>query len=124
MPRPRKRRIIKGCPPVHMFKPAGIPAKDLEVLILSHEEYEAIRLADFVGMSQEDGAREMGVSRATFGRILHSAHRVVAEALVKGNALSIEGGDYMSADMHSPDGYMIGKCAMKRHRHGKFRGGR
>jgi len=122
--RPRKRRIIRGCPPAHIFKPAGIPAKDLEVLILSHEEYEAIRLADLEGMSQEEGAKLMGVSRATFGRVLRSAHRVVAEALVKGNILSIEGGDYKSVDIHSPNGYMIGKCVMKRHRHGRSRGGR
>ena len=53
---------------------------------------EAIRLADLEGMYQEHAAENMGISRQTFGRIIESAHKKVAEALIKGKALRIEGG--------------------------------
>ena len=56
------------------------------------DEFEAIRLADLEGLYQEDAADRMGISRQTFGRIVASAHAKVAEALVKGKALKIEGG--------------------------------
>jgi predicted Zn-ribbon and HTH transcriptional regulator len=66
---------------------------------LTVDEFEAIRLADLEGLYQEQAAREMNVSRQTFGRIIESAHRKVAEALVKGKALKIEGGDFEMAAM-------------------------
>jgi rubrerythrin len=61
------------------------------------DEFEAIRLADLESLYQEQAATEMNVSRQTFGRIIESAHRKVAEALVKGKALKIEGGDFEMA---------------------------
>jgi predicted DNA-binding protein (UPF0251 family) len=75
-----------------LFKPAGIPARLLEEVVLTLDELEALRLADLEGEYQEAAAARMGVSRATFGRIVGEARRKVAEALVQGKALRIEGG--------------------------------
>ncbi len=75
-----------------MFKPAGIPATALEQITLGLDEMEAIRLADLLGLYQEDAARQMNVSRQTFGRIIDAAHKKVAEALTQGKVLCIAGG--------------------------------
>lgn len=90
MPRPRCSRRIDGAPGARIFKPAGQPAASLEEVALSLEEYEAIRLADFEGLYQEEAARRMGVSRQTFGRGVEAARRKVARALVLGLVLRIE----------------------------------
>jgi predicted DNA-binding protein (UPF0251 family) len=83
------------------FKPAGIPARELEEVLLKVEEMEAIRLKDLLGLDQEDCAERMGVSRPTFQRILVDARRKIAEVLVDGKALRIEGGSYdLAADAH------------------------
>jgi len=92
MARPHSCRKISGKPVAGVFKPAGIPARDLETLILTLDEFEALKLADLEGKYQEEAARLMHVSRPTFGRIIESAHRKIAEALVFGKALRIEGG--------------------------------
>jgi uncharacterized protein len=75
-----------------MFKPTGIPMPELEVIVMTLDEFEAIRLADLGGLYQEQAAEQMGVSRPTFSRIIESAHRKVADALVHGKALQMEGG--------------------------------
>lgn len=116
MPRPRKCKFIQGQPPVTTFKPAGVPSCHLEMVVLSHEEFEAIRLGDLVGLSQEGGAKEMGISRATFGRLINSAHRVVAQALVEGKALTIEGGSFVTYDDASHDELPPGRCGCHRRR--------
>jgi uncharacterized protein len=74
------------------FKPRGVPLRQLEEVALGVDELEAIRLADLGGMYQEDAAAKIGVSRQTFGNIIASAHRKVADALVNAKALKIEGG--------------------------------
>jgi predicted DNA-binding protein (UPF0251 family)/predicted Fe-Mo cluster-binding NifX family protein len=94
MPRPRKCRRITGTPRVTYFKPQGIPMTELDEVFLAYEGHEALRLADLEGMNQEESARYMGISRHTFGRILAEARRVVAEAVIKGLALRIQGGVY------------------------------
>ncbi len=71
---------------------AGIPMSDLEEVVLTIDEVEAVRLADFEGMYQEQAAEKMQISRLAFGRVIISAHRKIAEALVVGKALRIEGG--------------------------------
>jgi predicted DNA-binding protein (UPF0251 family) len=81
------------------FKPRGIPLTMLEEVVLTVDEYEAIRLADLESLYQEQAAERMKVSRQTFGRIIESAHKKVAEALVKGKALKIEGGEFEMAAM-------------------------
>jgi predicted DNA-binding protein (UPF0251 family) len=92
MARPKRCRRISSMPGSSYFKPRGIPLHLLEEITLSFDEYEAIRLADLESHYQEQAAERMGVSRQTFGRIIESAHKKVAEALVKGRALKIEGG--------------------------------
>ena len=98
MSRPKKKRNIVCDPDVTYFKPRGVPLRFLEEVALTVDEYEAIRLADLFGLSHEEAGKRMGVSRATFGRIIQSARRSVAEALVNGMAIRIEGGVYKAAD--------------------------
>jgi predicted DNA-binding protein (UPF0251 family) len=82
-------------------------------LILSFEGCEALRLSDLLGLDQETAAREMGVSRPTYGRILTAARGVVAEALVSGRELEISGGNYV-----------VSPCGRRQHgHHGGGRGG-
>jgi predicted DNA-binding protein (UPF0251 family) len=89
MPRPKKIRWVDHRPDARFFKPQGIPLRLLEQVPLAIDELEALRLADFEGMSQEKAAQKMRISRATFGRILAAAHHKTAEALVHGKAIRI-----------------------------------
>jgi len=88
--RPKKYRCVGCVPNACYFKPKGIPMVELDEVALSLDELEALRLADSEGRYHEDAAREMKISRATFGRIVKEARRKVAEALTKGKALRIE----------------------------------
>lgn len=97
MPRPRKPRCVRDEPSYSFFKPQGIPLRELEMVTLSVEELESLRLVDIEELYQEDAAAQMEVSRPTFHRIIKEAHHKVAEALVEGKALGIEGGDYFLA---------------------------
>jgi len=99
MARPRHCRRVGSMPETNYFKPRGIPLSLLEEVILAVDEFEAIRLADLEGFYQEQAAEKMNVSRQTFGRIIESAHKKVAEALVRGKALKIEGGEFEMAAM-------------------------
>jgi predicted DNA-binding protein (UPF0251 family) len=92
MPRPRGCRRVAGPPGCVLFKPAGVPAAHVTEMVLEIDELEAIRLADLEGLYQEDAAERMDVSRQTFGRIVSSARRKVAQALVQGMSLRIGGG--------------------------------
>jgi predicted DNA-binding protein (UPF0251 family) len=92
VPRPQCCRRVAGTPMASIFKPAGLPARYLDEIVLTLDEFEALRLADLEGLYQEQAALRMRVSRPTFGRILEVAHRKVADALVSGKALRIEGG--------------------------------
>lgn len=94
MVRPIKDRTVAFDPEVNYFKPRGIPMIDLEEATLTVDELEAIRLADLMGMSHEAGGERMGVSRATFGRIIQKAHRTIADAIINGKAINIGGGNY------------------------------
>jgi uncharacterized protein len=93
MPRPKCRRNICGMPDKNYYKPRGIPTLDLEEIVLNLDEFEAIRLADYEQLYQEEAATEMNVSRQTFGRIIESAHKKIADVLLNGKALKIEGGE-------------------------------
>ena len=92
MARPQNKRIIAGRPRQLVFKPAGVPASALDETVLTLDELEALRLADLEGLYQDDAAAQMDVSRQTFGRIVAAARKKVAQALVQGKALRIEGG--------------------------------
>jgi predicted DNA-binding protein (UPF0251 family) len=97
MPRPRLTRTVWFEPRMTYFKPVGIPLADLEEVVLTVEELEAIRLTDVENVSQSDAAKKMKVSQPTFSRILDSAHKKVADALVNGKAIRVEGGSYKMA---------------------------
>ena len=101
MARPRNCRWVGSIPESTYFKPRGIPLSMLEEVVLTVDEFEAIRLADLESLYQEQAAERMKVSRQTFGRIIESAHKKVAEALVKGKALKIEGGEFEMAAMRT-----------------------
>ena len=92
MSRPPCCRLIAGKPAASTFRPVGRSDGELEEVVMALDELEAIRLADLEGLYQDEAAKRMGVSRPTFGRILESAHRKAAEALVGGKILRIEGG--------------------------------
>lgn len=92
MVRPRRRRRVRGRFATTFFKPAGVPKHNLEEVILSIDEIEAIRLSDFEGLYQADAAEKMGVSRQTLGNILKSARKKIADALINGKCIKLEGG--------------------------------
>jgi uncharacterized protein len=93
MARPPCCRKIGFSPNVVYFKPRGIPCSSLKEIILTRDELEAVRLADLEALYQELAAEKMGISRPTFGRIIESAHRKIADALVNGKALKVVGGN-------------------------------
>ena len=113
MPRPVKPRFIEKMPGVTYFKPSGIPARRLEEVVLTLDELEALRLKDAEGLEQRDCAARMGVAQSTFQRIISLARRKLAEAVVEGKALRIQGGNYTLAGT-----YYCGRC---RHRWGRRR---
>jgi predicted DNA-binding protein (UPF0251 family) len=92
MPRPKCCRQIGVMPEKRCFHPEGMSSPCLEEVLLTLDEYEAIRLADLEGLYQEQAASRMKISRQTFGRIIAAAHRKVADVLVNGKILKIEGG--------------------------------
>ena len=94
--RPIRCRSVQDLPKVTCFKPEGVPHHELESILMTIDELEAIRLADKEDLYQADAAVEMNVSRATFGRILEAAHKKVAEAIVDGKQLCIQGGVFRS----------------------------
>ncbi len=108
MARPKKNRLVASDPQVSYFKPRGIPLRLLEEVHLSVDEMEALRLADLENLSQADAGLEMGVSRATFGRIVQRARNLVAEALVLGKAIRVKGGNYQV--QCSPRNFVCSQC--------------
>jgi predicted DNA-binding protein (UPF0251 family) len=94
MVRPQKDRFVAFKPHISYFKPRGIPMLELDEVRLTVDEREAIRLSDLIGLSHEKAGRRMGVSRATFGRIIQHARKAVADAIINGKAINVEGGNY------------------------------
>lgn len=94
MPRPTKWRKVGFLPDITYFKPAGVPLRELDEVVVTVEELEAVRLRDLKDLEQEECAKSMGISRPTFFRIINSARSKIAEALITGKAIRIEGGKY------------------------------
>ena len=92
MPRPRRLRRVGLKPSAVYFKPAGVRMTELQEIVLAVEELEAIRLKDVLGLDQESAAKKMQVSQPTFHRVLSEARKKLAQAIVKGKAIRIEGG--------------------------------
>jgi predicted DNA-binding protein (UPF0251 family) len=99
MSRPPKCRRVNFLPEITYFKPAGIPLRALSEVNLSVEELEAIRLRDSEGLDQEESAQMMSISRPTFQRLLRSARKKLAEALLTGKAIKIDGGNFTMAPL-------------------------
>ena len=100
MPRPVKCRRVAFMPGLTYFKPAGVPLRFLDEVLLSIEEVEAIRLKDIDDLDQEQSAQKMNVSRPTFQRVLESARKKIADALLNGKAVRIEGGNFKIEPLH------------------------
>ena len=97
MARLPKCRRVSFMPGVTYFKPAGVPLRALKEVRLSVEEVEALRLKELEGLEQEQGAEKMNISRPTFQRVLSSARGKIADALLSGKAIRIEGGNFEMA---------------------------
>ena len=89
MVRPRLCRRIRFNPNVTYFKPQGVPMRFLEVVELTTEEAEALRLKNMKDLKQEEAAKKMNTSQSTFQRILSSAYKKITEALIEGKAIKI-----------------------------------
>ena len=89
MVRPRLCRRIRFFPNVTYYKPQGVPMRHLEIVELSAEEVEALRLKNIKDLEQVECAKRMKTSQSTFQRILSSAYKKVAEALIQGKAIKI-----------------------------------
>lgn len=99
MPRPTCQKRVSFIPNLTYFKPAGTPIGILEEVVLGHDEVEAIRLKNLVGLSQEEAASQMEVSQPTLHRLLVSAHQKITDAIVNGKALRIEGGNVTAGEI-------------------------
>jgi predicted DNA-binding protein (UPF0251 family) len=95
--RPVKRRKVAYTPEHTYFKPSGVPMIFLEEICLTIDEAESIRLKDLECLEQEECAKKMNISRPTFHRILNSARQKLADALLNGKAIRIEGGNFIMA---------------------------
>ena len=89
MVRPRLCRRIRFNPNVTYFKPQGVPMRYLEIIELTTEEAEALRLRNIKDLEQKEAARKMNTSQSTFQRILSSAYKKITKALIEGKAIKI-----------------------------------
>jgi len=100
--RPKKYRIVKVDPKISQFSPRGRPGRPDEVE-LKMDEFEALRLADYLNLSQKEAARSMRISQQTFSRILKRARGLIAKGLATGSAIRIQGGQYViSSKINNP----------------------
>lgn len=88
--RKRKCRIVDVDYSKVCFKPCGIPNLDLEQIIIYEDEMEAIRLADYEALYQQEASQKMGISRTTFSRLVESARKKIADALLNQKAINIK----------------------------------
>jgi uncharacterized protein len=92
VPRPFCLRRVGFVPGATYFKPAGVPLRVLEEVVVTLDELEALRLADLEGLYQEQAAKKMNISRPTFARVVEAGRKKVADALINGKALRMGGG--------------------------------
>jgi len=123
MARPFKRKIVWTKEPrADEFKPRGIPSSKLEKEFVTLDEFEAIRLADYLGMEHIEAAALMGISRPTFTKLLERARNKVAKALIEAKSLIFEGGEviFQQRPRCSSCGRELSKKLGHRHRCGKY----
>ena len=92
MARPQYNRIVNEPPLFSDFKPIGVRENDLKQIVLTLDEFEAFRLADQLGLSHAFAAEEMGISRSTFSRLIQKARKKIADFIIQGRLLTIDGG--------------------------------
>ncbi len=92
---------IRRLPNINYFTPRGV--KKLEELVLTVVEFEAIRLKDSKGLDQIEAAKKMNISQSTFNRVISSARKNIADAIVNGKAIKIKGGNYIIARVRETD---------------------
>ena len=102
MPRPMKCRRVCYLPSSVLFGPLNIQLSESEIITMTVDEYETIRLIDLEGMTQEECAEKMGVARTTIQRIYNDSRRKLALTLVNGRILRIQGGDYKLCEEGEP----------------------
>lgn len=98
MPRPKKWRKVCCMPQNTRFAPVGYTGQTGDAVVMSVDEYEAIRLIDREGFTQEECAGYMKIARTTAQQIYNDARRKLAEVLVEGRPLIIQGGEYRLCD--------------------------
>jgi len=114
MPRPKKPRYCRRFGGFNLFKPAGIPLSQTEIVEIGLDELEALALCDFEGMHQEKAADVMEVSRGTVQRLLQSGRKRVADAIIHGKALAIQESEHVHVRTPPHEG--------GRRRHGRAQG--
>lgn len=112
MPRPMKWRRVCELPDSNRFGPMNEDREPLDPVVMTVDEYETIRLIDLEGMMQEECARQMDVARTTVQRIYNEARKKLAQSLVEGRILHIEGGEYQLCRDQSRPG--CGQCRRRR----------
>jgi uncharacterized protein len=90
MPRPKVHRHTRFNPDVYYFKPRGVPLRELEEVVLLADELEALKLHDVDGFDHTTSAEKMKISQPTFGRVLNTAYKKIAQAIIQGHAIRIE----------------------------------
>lgn len=116
MVRARRFRNVSSEPTVNYYKPVGVPMSQLEVVTLTVGEYEALRLVDYQQIDQISASEKIGISQPTINRILSSARKKIAEALTKGMAIKIEGGEYQITGQSEINRPSQGKGRMRKGR--------
>ena len=117
MPRPRKRRNVCCLPRINEFVPIRADGTPHEIVVLAVDEYEAIRLIDNEGLSQEECSDYMNVARTTAQQIYANARKKIAHALVEGLPIRIKGGDYRICN---GTGKFNGRGGCRMHRGGRW----
>ncbi len=107
MTRPKKERKIQMSPVILGLKPWGLPSRAIEWVSLSLDEYEAIRLVDLIGLSHQEAAEKMGISRPTLTRLLESGHKKIAESIVYGKGIFFQMPEHISI---SKQRYFCSEC--------------
>jgi len=98
LPRPKKWRKVCCLPQNNLYGPLNTSNIEVDIITMSIEEYESIRLIDLQGFVQEKAAEQMNIARTTVQRIYNEARKKISQSLVNGKTLKIEGGDYKLCD--------------------------
>lgn len=108
MARPKKSRKVCRLPERNVFAPMGADEnKENENIVMTVDEYEAVRLIDYIEYNQEECSKKMGIARTTVQAIYNDARKKIADALVNGKHLVIEGGEIAVCEESNPE------CCMK-----------